>query len=273
MSDLRENLSWLIGSVATAVGVAISWLVSSEIFVTLVAVLVGFLASYFLQTKTQKKAWKREYSVKIAETVYGSLFRQVKWIIWSLEKRHYAQVSFEEWGQIQEDHRYFMVDEKFRTRLDEFFERVRNYSRAVYSSLRNTILPKIANEETERVFNVKTDETAKLDVKYKEKHRNISTSPEIIECLISQTHPRDYALRNKSDISNVECFVNIRQRDGKIFHSHDLAKFNEFWQACLKRMREDETYRFIIEENDKLLEEARNVKKEIVKRIEEPWKI
>lgn len=95
----------------------------------------------------------------------------------------------------------------------------------------------------------------------------------IIDCLISQTHPRDRALRDTSEVSNVECFVNVRQRGGTPFHSHDLAKFNECWESCLKRMKEDKTYKFIIEENDKLLTEAKNVKKEIVKRIEEPWKI
>ena len=260
MTDLRENLGWLVGSVATAIGVAISWLVSSEIFTTLVAVLVGFLASYFLQTLTQKRAWEREYSVKIAEEVYGSLFRGIKGIILSLENKWYRQLSFDPWWEMQEDHRYFMVDEKFRIKLDEFSERLQSYSRAVYE-LRNTILPRIVNKETKRVFNVEPDKILILEVKYKENHRNISTSPNIIECLIANTHPKDHALRNKSGISYVECFINIPRRNQPVFHSHDVNKFNVFWESCLKRMTEDKTYKFIIEENDKLLKEARNAKR------------
>lgn len=245
---------------------------SLEILATLIAVLVGFLASYFLQTKTQKRAWKREYSVKIAETVYGSLFRPIKWIIQSLERGHGGQLIFSEWGQIQEDHRYFMVDEKFRTRLDKFLERVRNHSDAGYK-IENIILPKITNEETMRVFDVETDEHARLQVKYMRGHRPHSGTPSIIRCLISQTHPKDDALSHTADFSSVECFVNIKQRNGERFDSDDLTKFNEFWESCLKRMKEDETYKFIIEENDKLLTDARDVMKEIIKRIEEPWKI
>lgn len=272
MSDLRENLGWIVGSVATAIAMAVGWLISSGVVVNLLFLLVGSAITYFVQSRTQKRAWKREYSIKIAETIYGSLFNSLRRIIPSLERKHYGQLSFGEWETMQRDHRYFMVDRKFRTKLDHLLKRVQDYSMAV-NKLRNTVLPKITNEETERVFNVETEENATLEVKYKEKHHNVSTSPRIINCLISETHPKNRATRNLSGISNIECLVYIRQRDGKTFHSHDLTKFNEFWQSCLRRMKEGETYKFVIEENEKLLEEARNVRKEIVKRIEEPWKI
>lgn len=271
MSDLRENFGWLVGSIATAIAMAFGWLISSEAVISLLFLLIGSGITYFVQSRTQKRAWKREYAVKIAETVYGSLFREVQNGIRSLERKSYWHLSFREWWEMKKDHRYFMVEEKFRAKLDEFLERVENYGRAV-GELRNTVLPEILNEETERVFDVETEKTANLEVKYKEKHRNVSASTNTMECLISETHPKDRALRNLSGISNVECLVDIRLRDGKTFHSHDLEKFNEFWQSCLRRMKEDETYKFVIEENEKLLEEARNVKKEIVKRIEEPWK-
>ena len=272
MNDLRENLGWIIGSIVTAVAMTVGWLLESGVVVNVLFLLIGFGITYFVQTRTQKRAWKREYAVRIAEEVYGSLFSRVKWIIPSLEEKGHRRLSFDEWRNIQDDHRYFMVEKKFRKKLDEFYERVENYDRAIYD-LREKILPEIANEETERVFKIKTDDNARLEVRYTEKHRNISTTPNIIECLISQTHPKDHALRDTSEISSVECFVNIRQMDKRTFHLHRLEKFNEFWESCLKRMKEDKTYKFIIEENDKLLEEARNVQKEIVKRIEEPWKI
>lgn len=272
MTDLRDNLGWLVGSIATAIAMAIGWFISSGVVVNLLFLLIGSGITYFVQTRTQKRAWKREYAVRIAEEVYGSLFRQVKWVVWSLEKKWYRQLSFEEWGTMQEDHRYFMVDKKFRTKLDNFFERVGNYNEAVYK-LENIILPKIVNEETKRVFDVDTDEHARLEVKYVKGHRPHSGTSSIIRCLISQTHPKDDVLSHNSEISNVECFVNIRQRNGTTFHSHDLTKFDEYWESCLKRMIEDKTHKFIIEENDKLLTETRSLKKEIVRRIEEPWRI
>lgn len=87
MTDIRENLGYLIGSIVTTLALVLGWTFQSGILNTLVGVAIGAGISYYVQTKTQERAWKREYSVKIAETVYGSLYREVKWIIWSLENK------------------------------------------------------------------------------------------------------------------------------------------------------------------------------------------
>jgi len=189
MADLRENLGWLLGAIIAGVTAFLIWFYESGLLNTLIGVIIGVGIAYFIQTRTQNRAWKREYSVKIAEQVYGSLYRDIKWTIWSLERKNFRPPTFEKWGQIQEDHRYFMVDEKFRAKLDSFFERSRKYGFTT-SKLRNEVLPKIAREEAERIFKTKTEEI-KLEVKYKEGTHIVSTSPEIIECLISQIHPKD----------------------------------------------------------------------------------
>jgi hypothetical protein len=272
MTNLRDNLNWLIGSIATAIAMVVGWLISSGVVVNLLFLLIGFGITYFVQTRTQKKAWKREYSVKIAEQVYGALFRDTKNLIRSLENKYYQWISFEGWRQVQEDHRYFMVDEKFRERLDQFSDRVERYSRAVMK-LRNEILSKIVFEETERCFGTKVNEVPRFNVSYMCGYKHCSTSPDLINCLISQIHPIEDVKRYESEIFDLECIIEIKSIDAKITHLPYLTEGEEFWESCLRRMKEDKTYKFIIEKNEELLEEARQVKKEIIKGIEEPWKI
>lgn len=273
MTDLRENLGFIIYSISSAIALGIvGWFVQSGIIVAIVSVLIGAGISYFVQTKTQKKAWQREYSVKIAETVYGALFRDMKNLIRSLENKYYLWISFEGWRQVQEDHRYFMVDEKFREKLDQFSDRVERYSRAVMQ-LRNEILPKMVFEETERCFGTKVNEVPRFNVSYMDGYTHCSTSPNLINCLVSQIHPIEDVKRYKSEISDLESIIEIKSIDAKITHLPYLTEGEEFWESCLRRMKEDKTYKFIIEENQELLEEARQVKKEIIERIEKPWKI
>ena len=81
MTDLRENLGWVIGSIATAIAMAVGWVISTGVVVNLLFLLIGSGITYFVQTRTQKRAWKREYSVRIVEEVYGSLFSGIKGII------------------------------------------------------------------------------------------------------------------------------------------------------------------------------------------------
>ena len=53
----------------------------------------------------------------------------------------------------------------------------------------------------------------------------------------------------------------------------ETEKITAFWESCLKIVNDNETYQFIIEENEELLREAKSIKKELIRRIEEPWKI
>ena len=271
MTDLRENLGFIIYSISSAIAMIIGWMVQSGIIVAIVSVLIGAGISYFVTTKTQKRAWKREYAVKIAETVYGLVYRDLKWIIWFLENEPSEhELNFKHWGIIQEDHRYLMVDEVFRDKLDTFFERVRRYNDSV-NELKTKILPSIINKEVERIFMKGTPaDEIKLEVRYKDGTHIMSTSPKIIDCLISEIHPKDYAMRSNPEAVILEFLLLWGQVPASPM---DVDKFDEFWESSLRRMKEDKTYNFVIEENGNLLEEARKMKKEIVKRIEEPWRI
>ena len=120
---------------------------------------------------------------------------------------------------------------------------------------------------------MKVDKEPRFNVNYMKGQKRFSTSPDLVQCLISETRPVDHAIRNESEVSGLECALEIKPIDGQPLHSSDSTKIDGIWKSCLARMKEDRTYGFIIEENQELLEEARQVKKEIIKRIEEPWKI
>lgn len=272
MTDLGENLDWLIGSIVTAIALAIGWFISSGVVTNLLFLLLGAGITYFVQRHTQKRAWKREYSVKIVETVYGALFGDLKRIIRVLEGGGYPELSFGEWKDFQNDHRYIMVDERFRKRLDNFAEKVEKYRFAVYN-LKNKVLPKIVNEETKRVFNVESDRNTELRVKYVEGNDTSTTSLDIIECLLSKNQtPTQYFLRKKPKVLITEYFVRI-QKIGKVVDFRDSQKINEFWKSCLDRMFRDNTHNFVILEQQTILSESRKIMEEIVNRIQEPWKI
>jgi len=278
MKEIRENLSWVVGSIATAIAMIIGWLISSGVVVNLLFLLLGASVTYFVQTKTQERAWKREYSVKIAEEVYGELFKDIKQVINNLERKYYRYLSFEQWREIQEDHRYFMVDEKFRTRIDKLSERIEKYNNSC-NNLDNKILPKTLEQSAIEIFNEEPESKPSFEVKYEKKNKKFSTGSNIIRFLKSNFSLADikddaFEDEDKSEITNVLLSINFQKADrSSRFTSSDFVKLNEFWELCLKTMNEDETYKFVLEESNRLLEEAEKVKKELSQRIEKPWKI
>jgi len=272
MTDIRENLGYFIGSVVTALALILGWIYQSGVLNTLVGVAIGAGITYYVQTKTQDRAWKREYAVKIAEEVYGNLFKQVKSIINSLEEKQYTYwISFDKWREFQQDHRYFMVDEVFRVRLDDFSDKLEEYSKAGMKL--GSDIQKIIFEEIDRVFGIKTNQIPQAQVSYMRGYSRGSTFPDLVRCLVSETHPIDVSKKLDSEASDVEFTLRVTPIDNKTIDIPYSSDYDDFWQTCLRRMKENETYKFVTKENNRILEDARKLKGEIIERIEKPWKV
>ena len=274
LTDIRENLGWLVGSIVTALALIFGWVYQSGVLSTLIGVAIGAGITYYVQTKTQNRAWKREYALKIAEEVYGNLFKEVKNIISSLEREHQSyRINFGKWKEFQEDHRYFMVDAGSRARLDDFCNKLDKYSEAAVK-LGNEIR-KIIMEETERIFGIRISihQMPQTQVTYKRGYSGASGSPDIVQCLVSEMHPIDFVKGYDPEASDLDFNITVTSIDNKQTNISNSSDLDRFWQTCLKRTKENETYKFVTEENWKMLEDAKKLKKEIIERVEKPWKI
>ena len=273
-ADLRKDLGAIIGSVATTIGVAISWFISSEIFAILVAVLIGFLASYTLQTITQKRAWKREYSIKIAETIYGSLYQDITQILQTLgngEDLNRLGMNFSKWEEFRQDHRYFMVEKEFRGTLDKLLEDIKEVNSMFYKFKRDD-LRSIVNEASEKIFFTNIEGSLiHLNITYQKGRRKtpIGTRYDIDEYLLSNKSPIEDILKKKGGK-----ILALEMTFGQVPASKEnVGRFNQFWEACVSTLWENESYNTLLTKTKKLLKKAKNVQNELVKRIEEPWRI
>ncbi len=268
MIELRENLRWLVGSISAGVAIVLAYLEEYEFLGTLLGTVIGAGIAYFVQNRTQKRTWKREYAVRLAEEVYGKLYRDLKWIIWTLKRKEIAQLNFESWGVIQEDYRYFMVDEKFAEKLDQFFQRVRKYNDSIYE-LKAKILPKIISEIGSSVFERDVDEIIP-HIKFNEGRNSSILNPPFIDCLLSKTHPEKYFLEQHPEAQIIQFGFKFGKESAEQKY---VERFDKFWGLCLNKMSKNKTYLFIKEEKEKIPKEAKILNDEVVKRIREPWNI
>lgn len=242
----------------------------------LVGVGLGVIFSYFLQSKTQKNAWKREYSVEIAETVYSALYSNVKGIIATLEKGAFYGLDFNAWRECQHDHRHLQVQPKsFRERLDKLLTNVESYESDVLR-VYNEIIPEIETEASKKTFGLTADKI-NVEVKYKTASGAASiTFFDAFECLIQQKSPRQRFMEifpRFEALSFSVQFQNIRETVGLQPTSFDESKLNEFWQLCIELEQKNEVYNRTLQKQSLLLEESKSIFEELEKRIEEPWRI
>ncbi len=243
-----------------------------DILVNIIFLFVGAGIGLLVQSRTQKKAWERDYSIKIVTDVYSKLFGDYNLIIKALEQKSHESLPTDGWKNIKQVGKHFMVKEKFRNRLDNFYERLKKVNDAQHSR-RWDILPKIMVEEAKTIFGVETESPPRFKVKWTQNNQEASKEAPLVTSLIHETHPKEIVLRNRSEASFVSMDVDILVAGKKVYHPLDLEDAERYWKSCLQRMRNTENYKFIIIENDSLLGEANKLKKELSQRIEKPWKI
>lgn len=266
--DLQGNLSWILGFLGAGIGTVLAYFQQYQFLGTLLGIVIGAGIAYFVQNRTQKRTWKREYAVRLAEEVYGVLYKELKWIVFFLKKTEINQLNFESWGRIQEEYRYFMVDEEFSQKLDQFFQRVRDYNEVIYK-LKERILPKIIDEAGLDIFGTHIDRMVPR-VKFKDVNSVQTETPNFIDCLLSSNHPTDYVVKHYPEAKFLEFDFSF----GTVPASeHDIKKFDQYWKLCLEKKNENETYKFVKDESERLLTEASKLEKEITRRIREPWNI
>jgi len=269
MTDLRENLGWVIGGVLATIAAFLGWFYESGLLNTVIGVAIGAGIAFFVQTKTQKRAWKRECAIKIVEEVYAPLFKELKNVVGGLENTDYWGKYLSTWREIQDTHKYLMIDEPFRTKMDELSEALDKYSRAI-GEVRGRIIPKIFSEEARRIFRLETN--VRLQLSVKAGNTGIGITDAVCTDLLKGKHPKEEVFESHPEVRNVESYE-FQTEDGKTFHTHEIEKFDDFWQSCIAWTKENPTVQFIFKENERLLADAKKLKEELTKRIQEPWNI
>lgn len=153
MTDLQENLGWIIGSIATVIAMAIGWFLSSGVVVNLLFLLIGSGITYFVQTRTQRRAWRRENALTMRDEVYGPLYREISKILENLESIKRPDWEIGQNLKEEMDHYlFYKISPALKTRLNILLDRFEKYN-ALYLATENKVIDAIRNK-VQKAFNV-----------------------------------------------------------------------------------------------------------------------
>jgi hypothetical protein len=275
MADLKEDLAILGSSIGAAVAAFLSWFYQSSLFGTVTGIFIGAGVTYFVQTRTQKRLWRRDYTMKITEQVYGELFGELKHIINQLQIDGLRDIlPSGKWKQIQSDHRYFMVDEKFREEIDGFFKDVDKFNIAFNDVVRE-IIPDIIKKQEITIFNKNFISATQLIFSYSYDGRRTDTGIPLTSDLRELKTLEDIKMSflgslEKTRISGTRFIIKATD---PVFFTDDFKSISSYWESCLKLLRENDTFASLPSEKTALLNRSEKIKKDIEKRISESWRI
>jgi hypothetical protein len=272
MTNARSKLGYIIGSIVAGAGVFVSWFFESGLINTVASVSLGIVITLW----TQNTIWKREDSIKRVEQVYSPLYGVIKDFIADKERREYLRRGFILWNEMKRDGRHLMVDENFGEKLDNFSERVESFDMACYK-LNNEVIPKILKSMVEEVFHNETSDMPRLNIHYKVNGKlNSHSLLTVLELKklesLSNILKSELKYLDGSKISDVYFSISNVIFMPLTVTTAIQQKISDYWELCLKKMKKNETFKFVINENENLLNEARAIEKELTKRIKETWK-
>jgi len=98
------------------------------------------------------------------------------------------------------------------------------------------------------------------------------------ESLIRKEHPYKSALKEKKERETHEYFIALNPikggRGSALKYESDVKRiFDEMWDRCHLRMEQNSDVQTIRKEYPEIIKELRSIRKELIRRIQKPWKI
>jgi hypothetical protein len=238
---VREDLSYGISVAGGAAVGALSWFLNSPLLGVVTGVLLGTGLALLTQSRTQKRAWKRELGLRNIDLIYGPLYRE---ITTNLAKgAPSARTSFEQledgkWKTIKADYLYDFIPAGPKEQFGEYYGLVEKYNpliQRVLTQVQNTI-----HREASTFY--------QLDVQEVQYGARVSGSGVLLPVVIRDLvlfggHPSDYLRSMYRDVSFDRFLVTVTwadpsqgmaQKQVHLESPEDLKGFDEFFENVRK---------------------------------------
>lgn len=270
MEDIDKIWASIIAGI-TGTGIYLSAVADFLIAGPILGVVAGFTLSYLVQTKTQKRAWKREFLLKNIDQIYGPLYNESL----ALESQYHAMVEYhkysqlhpKKWNDIQKSYTYHMVeDEEFRKQLDEFYLTIDMFNETVRDAREQT------NEIVKKIGTKYYDVDVEKIMLY-QNNENQFPIENVNDCLLFNIHPRE------AFEQDAKLIIQINHRISNALHriefqkQEDFEKFEGFWKELTEEASKYKNFEMV--RNTALEIHVKNleIREKLVKRINERQKM
>ena len=236
------------------------------LYISLISLYISSTTAIYciLSEPNPNKAKKQE--------LYGQLKKSILVIISRLEGKYYQDIHFRYWKNIRQDDRYHLFDKELREQLDGFLEKIKKYS-ATIIELDSNIIPEIIDDAIVTVFNVDRSSFDRIIIfvhlALKDRPR-FQTSINELGYYLKKNQSLIEVIHQKAKVNSIEA-EEIKSIQMLIplstYDVTDENKITKFWDMSLRIMKNVRKYKFVVEENEVLLDEAKEIKEAIIKGI------
>ncbi len=113
----------------------LSWFYNSPLLGVVTGVLLGTGLALLTQSRTQKRAWRRELGLKNIDTIYGPLYNELGLMLRKVRGFNatdgYSSIDNSQWQRIRGEYVYDIILSELKTQLDDLYGLVDTFNRSI----------------------------------------------------------------------------------------------------------------------------------------------
>ena len=254
-------------SVIAGAGTLASIFINLGIAGPIIGVIAGSVVTYFVQNRTQRRSWKRDFIIKNIDTIYGPLYNaslKIETTLLDIENtRSYLELPKNAWDEIQNSYTYHMIDDvELRKETEYFYIIIQSFNDLCY----------YARRRSSEIVQKRGSEFYSLNVKniyYFNKKDGSQSSPVIVNCILFKTHPKDVLEKTDEIEISIEHQVNNTLPRITFDSIEKIREFDDLWKQMVDDVKQDPKLQQL--EALKLQIHTKNleIRQKLVKRINE----
>lgn len=269
MEDADKIWAVIISAI-TGTGVYLSAVADFLIAGPILGVVAGFTLSYVVQTKTQKRAWKREFLLKNIDQIYGPLYNDSlaleRQYISMVNDHRYFQFQSQNWDRIRNSYTYHMIEEEeFRNELSKFYLSIETHNENVRES--RELIDEIVNRIGRKYYDVDVE-----GITFFQKDHNRLASAGIKDCLLFNIHPKEI-LGNEDMSIQIMHKLNNASHGIEFTKKEELEEFEKVWTEMIRETTKHAKIESVRKNAFEINLTNQRIRDKLVKRISERQKL
>lgn len=269
----KETLGELAAIAIGFVSVGWAWLSGLGSIAVLIAAGLGSLATYVIQSRTQRRVWKREAALRKIDNVYGPLYEEISRVTKSFNDEPIIDFNYvEKWESVRKQYHYLLIDSGLRTKLIDFYSQLDEINEKRSEALDKADAQLIRNLQEASGRNLTSVESRIIASK---NSKSSAIHIELRDALLNGQHPIDYVKTKYPGYDSYDTEITMLGPELRrtIENAEEKRMVDAVIQKTIKELSEDSTIVFLKEISPRIKSLGSDILGKLRRAIEEPWNV
>jgi len=271
----REDITALIASLASAVGAVASWIVGIQVLTLIVSGFVVSVLTLYFNSRIQKRAWKREVTIKQMDEIYGPLYLDVGNVLSSFSVGSLGGMSSdsETWSRIRKNYHYRIIEPNLRNRLENFYALVNQVSKNGVECVR--LAERAVLKSAREKFGADIERADWMVYGLKDGVAQATLPVQIERGVINGQNPIDCAKREYSGMDEWRMRLSLKRFASNQMNPEEADRrlVEEIFGRAMKEVVESPKVKVLRQDTIDLIGEGAYLKEKLGQMVETPWRI